>query len=103
MRQRLRLTEGKLVLTATILEKAHELAKAKAVEISGLPALSPLDMSKFALKAYNRFTKDTEVGAPIVAHFLLGQPSAYILNGDKAVTINFHRVKFHFRKALNDL
>jgi hypothetical protein len=60
-------------------------------------------MSKFALKAYNRFTKDAEVGAPAVAHFLLGQPSAYIPKGDKSVTINFHWVKVHFRKALNDL
>ncbi|KAH9209870.1 hypothetical protein DL95DRAFT_476269 [Leptodontidium sp. 2 PMI_412] len=40
-------------------------------------------MSKFALKAYNRFTRDVEVGAPAVAHFLLGQPSAYIPKSDK--------------------
>jgi hypothetical protein len=60
-------------------------------------------MSKFALKAYNRFIKDAEVGAPAVAHFLLGQPFAYAPKGDKSVMINFHWVKVHFRKALNDL
>jgi hypothetical protein len=65
--------------------------------------LLQLDMSKFALKTYNRFTKDTEAGAPSVAHFLLSQPSTYILKGDKSVTINFHWVKVHFRKGLNDL
>lgn len=93
---------GQLVLAAAILKKAQEVAEAKAAEDSGLPAPPPLDMSKFALKAYNRFTKDAEVGAPAVAHFLLGQPSAYVPNGDKSVTINFHWVKVHFRKALND-
>jgi hypothetical protein len=94
---------GQLVLAAAILKKAQEVAEAKAAEDSGLSTPPPLDMSKFALKAYNRFTKDTEVGAPSVAHFLLGQPSAYIPKGDKSVTINFHWVKVHFRKALNDL
>jgi hypothetical protein len=94
---------GQLVLAAAILKKAQEVAEAKAAEDIGLPAPPPLDMSKFALKAYNRFTRDTEVGAPAVAHFLLGQPSAYIPKGDKSVTINFHWVKVHFRKALNDL
>ncbi|KAL5351051.1 hypothetical protein ACLOAV_004625 [Pseudogymnoascus australis] len=39
-------------------------------------------MFKFALKAYNRFTRDVEVGAPPVAYFLRGQPSAYIPKGD---------------------
>jgi len=34
-------------------------------------------MSKFALKAYNRFTKDAEVGALAVAHFLLGHLCFY--------------------------
>jgi hypothetical protein len=94
---------GQLVLAAAILKKAQEVAEAKATEDSGLLAPPPLDMSKFALKAYNRFTKDTEVGAPSVAHFLLGQPSVYIPKGDKSVTINFHWVKVHFQKALNDL
>lgn len=42
-----------------------------ASENSGLLALEPLDMSKFALKAYNRFIRDVEVGALIVAYFLL--------------------------------
>ena len=81
---------GQLILAAAILKKAQEVAEAKATEDSGLPALPPLDMSKFALKAYNRFTRDVEVGAPAVAHFLLGQPSTYIPKGDKSVTINFH-------------
>jgi hypothetical protein len=94
---------GQLVLAAAILKKAQEVAEAKAAEDSGLSVPPPLDMSKFALKAYNRFTKDAEVGAPAVAHFLLGQPSAYVPKGDKSITINFHWVKVHFRKALNDL
>jgi hypothetical protein len=66
-----------------------------------LPAPEPLDMSKFALKAYNRFTRDVEVGAPAVAHFLLGQPSAYIPKSDKSVTINFYWVKTNIRRVLN--
>jgi hypothetical protein len=94
---------GQLVLAAAILKKAQEVAEAKAAENNGLPAPPPLDMSKFALKVYNRFTKDAEVGAPAVAHFLLGQSSAYVPKGDKSVTINFHWVKVHFRKALDDL
>ena len=81
---------GQLVLAASILKKAQEVAEAKAAEDSGLPAPALLDMSKSALKAYNRFTKDMDVGAPAVAHFLLGQPSAYAAKGDKCVTINFH-------------
>jgi len=60
-------------------------------------------MSKFALKAYNRFTRDIEVGAPTVAYFLLRQPSAYIPKGNKSVIINFYWVKVHFQKALNNL
>jgi len=73
-----------------VLKKAQEMAEAAAAEDCDLPAPEPLDMSKFALKAYNRFTRDVEVGAPAVAHFLLGQPSAYIPKGDKSVTINFY-------------
>jgi hypothetical protein len=60
-------------------------------------------MSKFVLKAYNRFTRDVEAGALAVAHFLFGQPSAYIPKGDKSVTINFHWVKINVRKVLNSL
>lgn len=60
-------------------------------------------MSKFALKAYNRFTRDTEVGGPAVAHFLLGQPSAYIPRSDASVTVNFHWVRVNFRSALHCL
>ncbi|CZR60793.1 uncharacterized protein PAC_10689 [Phialocephala subalpina] len=73
---------GQLVLAASILKKAQEVAEAKAAEDSGLPVPALLDMSKSALKAYNRFTKDMDVGAPAVAHFLLGQPSAYAAKGD---------------------
>ena len=47
-------------------------------------------MSKFTLKAYNRFTRDVEVGALVVAYFLLKQPFTYILKGDKSITINFY-------------
>ena len=62
---------GQLALAAAVLKKAQETAEAAAAEYSDLPAPEPLDMSKFALKAYNRFTRDVEVGAPAVAHFLL--------------------------------
>src|SRR5260370_27727591 len=68
---------GQLVLAAAVLKKAQEVAEAAAAENTDIPAPPPLDMSKFALKAYNRFTRDTEVGGPAVAHFLLHQPSAY--------------------------
>ncbi|KFZ04582.1 hypothetical protein V501_09131, partial [Pseudogymnoascus sp. VKM F-4519 (FW-2642)] len=94
---------GQLVLAAAVLKKAQETAEAAAAENGGLLAPEPLDMSKFALKAYNRFTRDVEVGAPAVAHFLLGQPSAYIPKGDKSVTINFYWVKTNVRKVLNSL
>jgi hypothetical protein len=78
------------VLAAAILKKAQEVAKAKATEDSGLPAPPLLNISKFALKAYNRFTKDAEVGAPTVAYFLLRQPSVYMPKGDKSIIINFY-------------
>jgi hypothetical protein len=94
---------GQLVLAAAVLKKAQETAEAAATEDADLPAPPPLDMSKFALKAYNRFTRDVEVGAPAVAHFLLGHPSGYIPESDKSVTINFYWVKIHFRKVLNSL
>jgi hypothetical protein len=73
-----------------MLKKAQETAETAAVENSGLPASKALDMSKFILKAYNRFTRDVKVGAPAVAHFLLRQPSVYILKGNKSVIINFY-------------
>lgn len=94
---------GQLVLAAAVLKKAQEIAEAAAAENTNIPAPSPLDMSKFALKAYNRFTRDTEVGGLAVAHFLLGQPSAYIPRSDASVTINFHWVKVNFRRALHCL
>lgn len=94
---------GQLVLAAAVLKKAQEVAEATAAEGTGLAAPPPLDMSKFALKAYNRFTRDTEVGGPAVAHFLLGQPSAYIPRSDASVTINFHWVKVNVRRALRCL
>jgi hypothetical protein len=94
---------GQLVLAAAVLKKSQETAEAAAAEDSGLPAPPPLDMSKFALKAYNRFTRDVEVGAPAVAHFLLGQPSAYIPKSDRSVTINFYWVKINIRRVLSSL
>lgn len=94
---------GQLVLAAAVLKTAQEVAEAAAAEGIGLAAPPPLDMSKFALKAYNRFTRDTEVGGPAVAHFLLGQPSAYIPQCDAPVTINFHWVKVNVRRALRCL
>jgi hypothetical protein len=94
---------GQLVLAAAVLKKAQEVAEAAAAEGTGLAAPPPLDMSKFALKAYNRFTRDTEVGGPAVAHFLLGQPSAYIPRSDASVTINFHWVKGNVRRVLHCL
>ena len=60
---------GQLVLAAAVLKKAQEVAEAEAAADVGLPVPKPLDMAKFALKAYHRFTRDTEVGAPAVAHF----------------------------------
>jgi hypothetical protein len=86
-----------------VLKKAQEAAEAAASGGGGLPALEPLDMSKFALKAYNRFMRDAEVGALAVAHFLLGQPFAYIPKDDKSVTINFYWVKVNVRKVLSGL
>jgi hypothetical protein len=91
---------GQLVLAAAVLKKAQETAEAAAIESGGLAA-PEFDMSKFALKAYNRFTRAVEVGGPAVAHFLLGQPSAYIPAADKSITINFYWVKSNIRKALN--
>ena len=73
-----------------MLKKAQETAEAAAAEDSDLQAPELLNISKFVLKAYNRFTRDVEVGAPAVAHFLLRQPSVYIPKSDKSVIINFY-------------
>ena len=81
----------------------QEAAKVAASESGSLSAPELLDMSKFALKAYNRFTRGVEVGALVVAHFLLGQPSAYIPKGDKSVMINFYYAKTKVRRVLNSL
>ena len=62
---------GQLILAAAVLKKAQEVAEAEAAADVGLPVLKPLDMAKFALKAYYKFIRDIEVGAPAVAHFLL--------------------------------
>ncbi len=94
---------GQLVLATAVLKKALEVAEADAAADSGLPTPKPLDISKFALKAYNRFTRDIEVGAPAVAHFLLGHPSFYVPDKKKSSTINFYWVKTYFRTALTNL
>lgn len=91
---------GQLVLAAAVLKKAQEVAEAEAAADAGLPVPQPLDMAKFALKAYHRFTRDTEVGAPAVTHFLLKQPLFYVPRGGRSVTINFYRVKAAFRANL---
>ncbi|KAH8799116.1 hypothetical protein F5884DRAFT_758603 [Xylogone sp. PMI_703] len=91
---------GQLVLAAAVLKKAQEVAEAEAAADVGLPIPKPLDMAKFALKAYHRFTRDTEVGALAVAHFLLNQPSFYMPQGGRSVTINFYWVKGAFQTAL---
>ena len=91
---------GQLVLTAAVLKKAQEAAEAEAAADAGLPVAQPLDMAKFALKAYYRFTRDTEVGAPAVAHFLLNQPTFYTPQGGRSVTINFYWVKAAFQSTL---
>ena len=91
---------GQLVLAATVLKKAQEVAEGEAAADIRLPVPKPLNMAKFALKAYHRFTRDTEVGASAVAHFLLNQPSFYIPLGGRSVTINFYWVKGAFQTAL---
>jgi hypothetical protein len=70
---------GQLTLAITVLKKSQEVAEAKATADIGLPIPKPLDMAKFVLKVYYRFTRDTEVGAPAVAYFFLNQSSFYIL------------------------
>jgi hypothetical protein len=92
---------GQLVLAAAVLKKAQEVAEVEAAADVGLPVPKPLDMAKFALKAYHRFTRDTEVGAPAVAHFLLNQPSFYTPQGGRSVTINFYWVKVAFQTMLS--
>ena len=67
------------MLAAAVLKKVQEVAKAKVAIDIGLLVLKPLDMAKFALKAYHRFIRDTEVGASVVAYFLFNQPSFYML------------------------
>jgi hypothetical protein len=94
---------GQLVLAAAVLKKVQEVAEAEAAANVGLPVPKPLDMAKFALKAYHRFTRDTEVGAPAVAHFLLNQPSFYMPRGSRSVTINFYWVKCAFQRTLASL
>jgi len=91
---------GQLVLAAAVLKKAQEVAKAEAATEVGLLAPKPLDMAKFTLKAYHRFTRDTEVGAPAVAHFLLNQPSFYMPQESRSPTINFYWVKVAFQTTL---
>ena len=91
---------GQLVLAAAVLKKAQEVAEAEAAADIGLLVPKPLDIAKFALKVYHRFTRDTEVGAPTVAHFLLNQPSFYMPQGGRSVTINFYWVKGAFQTAL---
>jgi hypothetical protein len=59
------------VLAIAVLKKAQEIIEAKAIADIGLLTPLPLDMAKFALKAYYRFTRNTEVRAPVVVHFLL--------------------------------
>jgi hypothetical protein len=79
-----------LILAAAVLKKAQEVAEAKAAADVRLPVFKPLNMAKFALKAYYRFIRDTKVGALIVAHFLLNQPSFYMPQRGRSITINFY-------------
>ncbi|KAG4441586.1 hypothetical protein IFR05_002921, partial [Cadophora sp. M221] len=91
---------GQLVLAAAVLKKAQEVAEAKSATNAGLPVPPPLDMAKFALKAYHRFTRDTKVGASAVAHFLLQQSSFYMPREGRFVIINFYKVKMAFQASL---
>ena len=59
------------MLTATVLKKVQEVTKAEVAIDIKLLVPKPLDMAKFVLKAYYRFIRDIEVGAPLVAYFLL--------------------------------
>ena len=60
-----------LVLATAVLKKVQKVAEAKVVIDIRLLVLKSLDIAKFVLKTYHKFTRDIEVGAPAVAHFLL--------------------------------
>ena len=53
-----------------VLKKVQKVAKAKVATDVRLLVPKPLDIAKFALKAYHRFTRDTEVKALAIAYFL---------------------------------
>ena len=81
---------GQLILAATILKKAQEVAKSKTTVDVRLLVPKPFNMAKFALKAYYRFIKNTKVKTPIVAHFLFNQLSFYMPLKGRSITINFY-------------
>jgi hypothetical protein len=89
-----------LVLTTAVLKKAQEVTETEAAADIKLLVPKPLDIAKFILKVYHRFTRDTEVRAPAVAHFLLNQPSFYMLQWGQSISISFYWVKSAFRTAL---
>ncbi|KFY67930.1 hypothetical protein V496_01338 [Pseudogymnoascus sp. VKM F-4515 (FW-2607)] len=72
-----KVNRGQLVLAAAVLKKAQEASKAAASKNGSLLAPEPLNMSKFALKAYNRFTRDIEVKTNVrkVLNSLLNETS----------------------------
>ena len=62
---------GQLILATTVLKKAQEVTEGETTADIRLPVPKSFNMAKFILKAYYRFTKDTEVRAFTVAHFFL--------------------------------
>ena len=71
--------QHQLILTAALVKRALEDAKAAAVPSEAQLRIRSQDMDKFALRAFNRLANDREVSGPQAASCLLGLPDSYKL------------------------
>ena len=72
-------SQYQLILTAAILKRALEDAKAVADPSETQLRIRRLDMDKFALQSFNRLSNDREISGPQAASSLLGLPDSYAL------------------------
>jgi helitron helicase-like protein/PIF1-like helicase len=72
-------SQYQLILSAAILKRALEDAKAAADPSETQLRIRRLDMDKFALQSFNRLSNDREISGPQAASSLLGLPDSYTL------------------------
>jgi hypothetical protein len=87
-----------LVMSAALFKAAMEkAARVRGKKTDADMRLLDIAPGSFALKVYNRFQREREVGAVTVASYLLGQPAFYMPN-EKNRILHLYWVKMYVRE-----